>query len=156
MDRQFIIIGAGMGQISGLTYQAKETILGAAQVFAAPRIAKSLEMLRQITPATIPEMTRLAVSSDTFPVALIVSGDTGFFSLAKSLRVQLESYGTVTILPGLSSMQYLCAKCGQSYDDAYILSLHGREGSILGAVSYHKKVFVLTGGNHTHKVYVRT
>lgn len=151
MDRQFIIIGAGMGQISGLTYQAKETILGAAQVFAAPRIAKSLEMLRQITPATIPEMTRLAVSSDTFPVALIVSGDTGFFSLAKSLRVQLESYGTVTILPGLSSMQYLCAKCGQSYDDAYILSLHGREGSILGAVSYHKKVFVLTGGNHTAK-----
>ena len=56
MDRQFIIIGAGMGQISGLTYQAKETILGAAQVFAAPRIAKSLEMLRQITPATIPEI----------------------------------------------------------------------------------------------------
>ena len=118
MDRQFIIIGAGMGQISGLTYQAKETILGAAQVFAAPRIAKSLEMLRQIPPATIPEMTRLAVSSDTFPVALIVSGGTGFFSLAKSLSVQLERYGTVTILPGLSSMQYLCAKCGQSYDGA--------------------------------------
>ena len=149
MDRQFIIIGAGMGQLSGLTDQAKEAILSAAQVFAASRLAKSLGGLRQITPATIPEMTELAVASDASPVALIVSGDTGFFSLAKSLYGRLEKYGTVTILPGLSSMQYLCAKCGQSYDDAYSVSLHGRSGSILGPVSYHKKVFVLTGGTHT-------
>ena len=32
------------------------------------------------------------------------------------------------------------------YDDICVRSLHGRAGSILGAVSYHKKVFVLTGG----------
>ena len=28
-----------------------------------------------------------------------------------------------------------------------VRSLHGRAGSILGAVSYHKKMFVLTGGD---------
>lgn len=138
-----------MGQLSGLTYQAKEAIMSAVQVFAAPRLAKGLGILRQITPVTIPEMTKSAVASDASSVALIVSGDTGFFSLAKSLHGQLERYGEVTILPGLSSMQYLCAKCGQSYDDAYILSLHGRNGSILGPVSYHEKVFALTGGMHT-------
>lgn len=149
MSRRFIIIGAGTGQATDLTETAKQALLNAACVFAAPRLAQQLGDLRQIKPATMSQMVEWSIACTQSPIALLVSGDSGFFSLTKTIQHQLASHGTVEILPGLSSMQYLCAKCGQSYDDAYIMSLHGRSGSILGAVSYHKKVFALTGGTHT-------
>ena len=82
-------------------------------------------------------------------MSVLVSGDVGFFSAAGRLRGQLAPYGDVRLVCGLSSMQYFCAKLGVSYDDACVRSLHGRAGSILGAVSYHKKTFVLTGGENT-------
>ncbi len=149
MSRQFIIIGAGTGQAADLTIQAKQALMNAACVYAAPRLAEQLKELRAIKPATMTQMVEWSINSTESPIALLVSGDSGFFSLTKSIRHQLMAHGSVEILPGLSSMQYLCAKCGQSYDDAYIISLHGRKGSILGAVSYHQKVFALTGGDHT-------
>ena len=149
MSRRFIIIGAGTGQAANLTETARQALMDAACVFAAPRLAEQLGGLREIKPATMSQMVEWSIACTQSPVALLVSGDSGFFSLTKSIQHQLMAHGSVEILPGLSSMQYLCAKCGQSYDDAYILSLHGRSGSILGAVSYHKKVFALTGGTHT-------
>ena len=149
MSRRFIIIGAGTGQAANLTETARQALMDAACVFAAPRLAEQLEDLREIKPATMSQMVEWSIACTQSPVALLVSGDSGFFSLTKSIQHQLMAHGSVEILPGLSSMQYLCAKCGQSYDDAYILSLHGRSGNILGAASYHKKVFALTGGTHT-------
>ena len=45
-------------------------------------------------------------------------------------------------------MQYMCAKCGISYEKLCFKSLHGRIGNILGAVSYHAATFALTGGEN--------
>ena len=45
-------------------------------------------------------------------------------------------------------MQYMCAKCGISYENLCFKSLHGRAGNILGAVSYHTATFALTGGEN--------
>lgn len=147
--RQFIIVGAGMGTKDGLTAQAVHALQHAACVFAAPRLAKSLSDICEVTPISINQMVAQAIACNHSPVALIVSGDTGFFSLTKHIYDKLSAHGTVEVIPGISSMQYLCAKCGQSYEDAHMLSLHGRTGYILGAVSYHRKVFVLTDGTHT-------
>lgn len=149
MSRQFIIIGAGTGQTADLTVRAREKLMEAACVFAAPRLAEQLGSLREMKPATMSQMVEWAIAEQASPVALLVSGDSGFFSLTKSIQHRLMAHGEVEILPGISSVQYLCAKCGQSYDDACILSLHGRKGSLLGAVSYHRKVIALTGGTHT-------
>ena len=65
-------------------------------------------------------------------------------------------HGEVRLVCGLSSLQYFCAKLGKPYDDVCVRSLHGRAGSILGAVSYHKKVFVLTGGAQNAQIVCRT
>lgn len=80
-------------------------------------------------------------------VGILVSGDAGFFSAAKTLYQKLAAHGEVEVVCGLSSMQMLCARLGAAYDDAVWLSLHGRKGSLLGAVSYNRKVFALTGGD---------
>src|SRR5699024_10668239 len=79
-----------------------------------------------------------------------------FFSGAPRLREQLAPHGEVRLICGVSSLQYFCAKVGVSYDDACVRSLHGRAGSILGAVSYHNKVFVLTGGAQNAQTVCKT
>lgn len=149
MKRQFMIVGAGMGMPEGLTEQAKKALCTADCVFAPERLAEGLSSVCDSITVGMSEMAERAIACGAQTVALVMSGDTGFFSLTNRIQHTLRPYGTVQIIPGLSSMQYLCAKCGIRYDDTYILSLHGRSGNILGAVSYHKKVFVLTGGQHT-------
>ena len=146
MSRKFYIIGAGMGAPDSLTGEAVRALTASDAVFATRRLAAVCDR------AVVCPFDRLAaeaIASDAPTVSVLVSGDVGFFSAAGRLRGQLAPYGDVRLVCGLSSMQYFCAKLGVSYDDACVRSLHGRAGSILGAVSYHKKTFVLTGGENT-------
>ena len=146
MSRKFYIIGAGMGAPDSLTGEAVRALAASDAVFATRRLTAVCDR------AVVCPFDRLAaeaIASDAPTVSVLVSGDVGFFSAAGRLRGQLAPYGDVRLVCGLSSMQYFCAKLGVSYDDACVRSLHGRAGSILGAVSYHKKTFVLTGGENT-------
>lgn len=143
MSRIFIIIGAGMGTPDTLTGEARRALDTADAVVATARLA-ALHPRAMVCP--FGELAARAVQAEGGTVAVLVSGDVGFFSAAARLREQLLPHGDVRLVCGLSSLQYFCAKVGVSYDDACVRSLHGRAGSILGAVSYHKKVFVLTGG----------
>ena len=153
MSRKFYIIGAGMGAPDSLTGEAVHALAASDEVFATQRLTAVCDR------AVVCPFDRLAaeaIASDAPTVSVLVSGDVGFFSAAGRLREQLAPHGDVRLVCGLSSMQYFCAKLGVSYDDACVRSLHGRAGSILGAVSYHKKVFVLTGGENTAPQVCRT
>nr|WP_297275949.1 precorrin-6y C5,15-methyltransferase (decarboxylating) subunit CbiE [uncultured Agathobaculum sp.] len=153
MSRTFSIIGAGMGAPDTLTLEARRALDAADAVFATARLA-SLRPETVVCPFS--ELAARAVNANGQTVAVLVSGDVGFFSAAARLREQLMLHGDVRLVCGLSSLQYFCAKLGVSYDDACVRSLHGRTGSILGAVSYHKKVFVLTGGAQNAQNVCRT
>lgn len=152
MARTFYIIGAGMGTPDTLTGEARRALDEADAVLATARLA-ALDAKAIVCP--FGELAAQAVQADGDTVAVLVSGDVGFFSAAARLREQFAPYGDVRLICGLSSLQYFCAKLGVSYDDACVRSLHGRAGSILGAVSYHKKVFVLTGGAQNAQIVCR-
>lgn len=149
MGCRFYIIGVGMGGEETLTFEAKSIIEKSDCVIAPERLAKALIAVRSdIETASFSDFTSIAAKKDGI-VSFLVSGDAGFFSAAKKLISELDAMGETTIICGMSSMQYFCAKLKVSYDDAVILSLHGRNGSLLGAVSYAKKVFALTGGKYS-------
>ena len=76
-----------------------------------------------------------------------MSGDTGFFSGMKKLLPQLSDC-EVSVLPGLSSLSYLCAKLQTSYEDVHVVSLHGRAHDITADVRANARVFALVGGEH--------
>lgn len=146
MSRTFYIIGAGMGAPDSLTGEAAHALAASDAVFATRRLTAVCD---RAAVCPFDQLAAQAVASDAPTVSVLVSGDVGFFSAAGRLRGQLAPHGAVRLVCGLSSMQYFCAKLGVPYDDACVRSLHGRVGSILGAVSYHKKTFVLTGGENT-------
>ena len=77
--------------------------------------------------------------------AVVMSGDTGFFSGTRKL-LPLLSDCEVDVLPGLSSLACLCAKLQTSYEDIHVVSLHGRAHDIVPEVRAHERVFVLVGG----------
>ncbi len=98
---------------------------------------------RGITPLaeTLPAISKTLETGD---VGVLASGDPLFFGIGKRL---IEYFGqeTVEIHPALSSMQTAMARFKTSWDDARLVSLHGRShphpaGLLLG----YPKTFVFT------------
>jgi precorrin-6Y C5,15-methyltransferase (decarboxylating) len=59
-------------------------------------------------------------------VAVAVSGDAGIFSLMPRLRERFPDQ-KITVIPGVSALQSLCAALGETWEDARIVSVHGRD-----------------------------
>lgn len=79
-------------------------------------------------------------------MVVLVSGDPGVFSIAEYLRSRLVAV-ELLVYPGISSMQYLCAKVNKNWNDVFIASLHGRElHNLTDLVKKHAKVMLFTGG----------
>ncbi|MGB8650136.1 MAG: precorrin-6y C5,15-methyltransferase (decarboxylating) subunit CbiE [Mycobacteriales bacterium] len=74
---------------------------------------------------------------------VLASGDPGFFGPLRRLR---EATDDVEVLPALSSVQLAFARAGLPWDDALVVSAHGRDPrQALNACRAHPKVAVLTG-----------
>ena len=99
--------------------------------------------LEAVAPGEIAQCIR--ERRDCFRFTVVFSGDTGFFSGVKKLLPLLEDCD-VKLLPGLSSLQVLCARVGVSYEDVVPVSLHGRDADIVPDVAQHRRVFALVGG----------
>lgn len=141
-ERLFYIIGAGPGNSVLLTVEAKLHIDAAQLVLATSERLGTLAKHAVLCPYHA--ILSTVEASDAETVAILVSGDVGFFSLARTLAPKLRELGMVHCIAGISSLQYFCARLRISYDDALCISLHGRNAGLLGAVSYHSKVLLLT------------
>jgi precorrin-6Y C5,15-methyltransferase (decarboxylating) len=92
------------------------------------------------------EMAAKILSAPQQEIAVLFSGDVGFYSGAARLRPLLTGC-EITMHCGISSFHYFCSRLGISYEDVYPVSLHGRESDLIGAVRRHRRVFALTGNN---------
>ena len=79
--------------------------------------------------------------------AIVVSGDCGFYSLLTYTKKRIPSED-IEAVPGISSLQYLFAKIGMTWQDAEMMSLHGRDQDLLERVATGNKVGILTDGEH--------
>lgn len=144
------IIGIGPGNPDLLTEAAKKAIaqsnilIGDKRMLAAYGEGKTT--YDTIKTAAIVEIAAKADPEKDI-VAVLVSGDVGFFSLAKTISGKLPNCECVRYC-GISSLVYFASKLQMSWDDAKIVSMHGREQNIVAAVAQNKKVFSLTGGDN--------
>ncbi|MEU9241836.1 precorrin-6y C5,15-methyltransferase (decarboxylating) subunit CbiE [Streptomyces sp. NPDC048385] len=79
------------------------------------------------------------------PVTVLASGDPGFFGI---VRVLAERFGkeTLDVRPGVSSVAAAFARIGLPWDDAVVVSAHGREPrTAVNVCRARPKVAVLTG-----------
>ncbi|MGL5439256.1 MAG: precorrin-6y C5,15-methyltransferase (decarboxylating) subunit CbiE [Filifactoraceae bacterium] len=142
------VVGVGPSKESLLTGEAKYVIKNAHIVVATPRLFKALQHLNsQFVEMELSKIPDFIKEQDTVKdIVIVASGDVGFYSISTSIKEKLKGY-ELSFINGISSIQYFASILGTKYDDWEVLSLHGRKGSLIGAVSYNKKVFALTGGD---------
>lgn len=141
------LIGTGPGSRDHMTAAALAAIEECPVLIGAPRLLEGRTgktCLPLIAAADIAEAVRAQTRG---PVGILLSGDVGFYSGAKNLCPLLSDCEVVP-LPGLSSLVYFCALLRTPWEDAYVVSAHGRAHNAPGAVQNHPKTFVLTGGNY--------
>lgn len=145
--KNLYIIGAGMGHIDDLTIVAQNIIKKCNVVYGSSRLSEQYKCLNNniIVPAYSEIITKIE-NDNNENIALLVSGDTSFFSLTKLVIERLDNKFNIEVISGISSMQYLLSKVKLSANNVKIVSLHGRESSAIGAVSYNEYTFLLTGG----------
>ena len=84
---------------------------------------------------------------DREKIAVLVSGDPGYHSLLGMISRKF-SRDKYRVYPGLSSFQIAMARIGEIWNDAELISLHGRSLSYLLEVS-DKKLVLLTDHKNT-------
>lgn len=146
---QITLIGAGAGPDT-LTAQALAALTRAQAVVGAPRLLKSLGALYECPayPAsTARDMLAALEALDCEHAAVVFSGDSGFFSGARSLLPLLDQRGwEARVLPGISSVQMLAARLGRPWQDWRLVSAHGVDADAPAELMGGKPVFFLTGG----------
>ncbi|MEN8904357.1 MAG: precorrin-6y C5,15-methyltransferase (decarboxylating) subunit CbiE [Clostridiales bacterium] len=149
MKKDIFIIGSGPGDIKQLTQRAIELFNSCEEIYSFDRFYELFKNFRNdIIKCNYAEIIKKIETSKARSIAVLVSGDVGFFSMRKTLVEKLEDRYRVESICGISSLQYFCAKIGIGYENIDIVSLHGREKSILGYLAYNRYTFVLTGGDN--------
>lgn len=146
--RTIDVVGIGMGSPGTMTREVGDALDACDCVIGASRMLEAVSGWGKpgyaaITPEGIVDI--IAAHPEHRRVAVAMSGDAGFFSGAKKLLPLLAGH-RVRVLPGLSSMQVLCARLQTHWDDVHAISLHGRSGSAAAEVMRYGRVFALTDG----------
>lgn len=139
------LIGVGMGNPDTLTLVARKAIDACPVLIGAPRLLEPWEEDHTCVPLIAADDIARRIGEERENVAVLLSGDTGFYSGAKKLWKLLEGREVETI-PGISSLSYFCARLCTSWQDAHIVSAHGRSHNAVGEIQRNAKTFALTGG----------
>ena len=146
------IVGIGPGNLDLLTGEARQAIAASNILLGDKRMLSAFADSSKTVYNTIKTSAIAEVAAKADPakdvLAVLVSGDVGFFSLAKTISGKLPDCECVRYC-GISSLVYFASKLQLSWDDAKIVSMHGRDQNLVAAVAQNKKVFSLTGGDHS-------
>ena len=117
---------------------AARTVIGAPRHLRAVPVPEGAEVI---------ELKHLdealdAITMQPGPVTVLASGDPGFFGIVRALRARgITPY----VIPAVSAVALAFAKLGLDWDDALIVSAHGRNPhQALAAALAHQKAAILT------------
>ena len=165
------LLGIGMGSREMLTVQGKNSLDRADLLIGARRMVDSV---RRPDQDVFIEYRSQEIKDyiDSHPeydnIVIVLSGDVGFYSGAKKLldvlqqnKLSQNSFGSETagqsssvqntvkpeiqVQCGISSVVYFMSKIGLSWDDAKIVSAHGRRCNLISYIHNEKKVFAILG-----------
>ncbi|MDO4344280.1 MAG: precorrin-6A reductase [Eubacteriales bacterium] len=147
IKRKISLVGIGMGAGENMTLEAKRACEQAQLLIGAKRMLKNFSGTSQAKfvsyrPGEIRDY--LYDHPEYERIALLQSGDVGFYSGAKGLLEALKGE-EIEVYPGISSAVYFCAKLHIPWEDAKLVSLHGRSANVIAQVRENRKVFLLAG-----------
>lgn len=125
------VVGLGPGNIKYLSTAGIECIKEAEIIVGSTRQLSDLKTIisekQEIyTLGKLAELITYLKENIERKITIIVSGDTGYYSLVPYLSKNL-SKDILNIIPNISSYQYLFSKLGENWQNFRLASVHGRE-----------------------------
>ena len=152
--RTISCIGIGMGTLDTLTHEAAETIRNADILFGAKRILESVEHMPGLLHESQERVeeyrsAQIAEYLSTRPhltrIVILMSGDVGFYSGARLVQDAFPDE-KIDYYCGISSVVYFASKVPTSWQDAKLLSAHGRSLNLLNCVQRYPKIIMIVSG----------
>lgn len=160
-EMEITLAGIGMGNRESLTKEVCEKIEEADILIGAERMLESYRprmekkpfyLAKQIIPYLHEIQKKYLMES--LKVVILFSGDSGFYSGCQALYHALQEeinagqfQAGIRIMPGISSVAFLAACIGESYQDAAICSMHGKElYNLARRIKTEQKTFMIMSG----------
>ncbi|MFR8714373.1 precorrin-6A reductase [Dorea sp.] len=142
------LVGIGAGARDQVTLEAKRCCQEAELLIGAGRMIEAVaEVGQTIYEAYRPDeiISYIRENPEYENVTIALSGDTGFYSGAKKILELTKDDPQIEtkVVPGVSSIIYFASKLGVTWEDAALVSLHGRKENLMAVIKENKKVFAL-------------
>ncbi|WP_407392363.1 cobalt-precorrin-7 (C(5))-methyltransferase [Methanobrevibacter sp.] len=136
MTGKIYIIGIGPGSSEYLTKKAIDTVKMSDYTVGSTRAIELFDDVNNKIAFNVKELldkleegVELAVKGNT--VSILSTGDPGFSGVLNTvLRISSEKNfdrENIEVIPGISSLQLAAAKCYIQWDNANVMTFHGRE-----------------------------
>ena len=142
------VVGIGPGSKDYLTLASKKAVESSDRVIGSRRALDLFEIQNgiELKAQNMKEMMELAVSMvmDGKIVSLLSTGDPGFSGILKPI-LGLKADINIEVIPGISSVQLCAAKLKIPWDEANLITMHGKGISrdILDIIDNGKPTIIL-------------
>ena len=155
--KRVIMAGIGMGSDDTRTLGVLRAVREAGCVIGARRMVHSVDTTgKRVCEAVLArDIADIIRKGPERVYTVLLSGDTGFYSGAKSLLRELGEETDNEVLPGIGSLTYFCARLKRPWEDVRAVSLHGRNCDFVREVRFNPVVFSLLGGDTGAKEALR-
>ncbi|WP_151994360.1 cobalt-precorrin-7 (C(5))-methyltransferase [Buttiauxella massiliensis] len=139
------VVGIGPGAAEYLTFQARiaideaQILVGGARQLA---LFADSEAQTRLLDSDLEGLITWLSERLSQQIVVLASGDPLVYGIGKRLAASFPPE-QLCIIPGISSIQYLCAKAAVDMNDLWITSSHGREPDF-NAIVAHQKVAMVT------------
>ena len=140
--REIVIAGAGLGEF---TSEVANAVNESDVVIADSRFAGMIPAGKKI----IPVKNFSQLENESGKILILVSGDPGVFSLLPVIKNRYPDEN-IRVLPGISSLQAICAHACETWHNAAVLSGHGRSlsaGQFLNTVERNRVTILFCDKN---------
>lgn len=145
---EIIVAGAGTGDF---THEVQNALNEADVVLSSPRFESIIPFGKKFIPMRDFDSSFSQLEHEHGRKLILLSGDPCIYSLLPMIR---QRFMNIRVLPGISSLQVLCARACEVWSDAVILSGHGRTlraGTFLNLVERNRLVILFCDSNISPK-----
>ena len=154
MTGKIYIVGIGPGSSEYLTKKAMDTVKMSDYTVGSTRAIELFDSVQNKIAFNVKDLldkleegVQLAVDGNT--VSILSTGDPGFSGVLNTvLRISNEKNfpkENIEVIPGISSLQLAAARCHIQWDNANVMTFHGRENieEILPVINNGKTTIAL-------------
>lgn len=147
------VVGLGPGNLDFLTGAGRKAIETCEVVIGGSRQLEELDELiskdcEKYILGKLSEVVDFIRGREGKDITVVVSGDTGFYSLLPFLKRNFKDE-ELKVIPGISSYQYLFSRIGECWQNYTLASVHGRDFEYIEPLKNGTGVVLLTDDKNT-------